>query len=484
MRFSWLILMVILLSATMITGFALAQDASAWYLHEAHTPATTPATLTNNTTPFSNYPLQPSGLSLSLTTNKAVYLSGEVVNITVSTSAINTHVSLMARLPSGSLQPIENFTLNYSHTVSWTAPATSGQIRIICNGEAQVEVWNYCTRYVCIGPDDTDCHWDSFPCLQTVPITGNTYNDIRVFSSTGPVSGHVIDSNQRPVAGATVAVLSTGQTTMTDSNGSYQLTYQLGNNYGLIDQIPAVTDALSVDAIACEPQPAKSIQIKAESGASNVNFTLNRVFYPPDLDLSEFTYAPFSGWPPARDFATWQNIAGITVNGQVQVTKLQYGNTEISPQFFTIGDKRLYLITTPQPGNYLMDIQGTANSQYMAAAAATVNGSYLEPVTVNAALGPNGSQRLRFTLQPGRIQLQVPKTFSVLAVIIPVVVVVLGSLVAAYFLTGGRKRWGNAFVRLRPSKKTEIATTTQHAPKKVITKSSIKRLTGTRVKAK
>jgi Carboxypeptidase regulatory-like domain len=485
MRFRWLILTAILILAIIVAGFALAPDASARYYPGAQTvPSIIPATPTNDTAPLGIFPLQPSYLSLSLTTDKAVYLSGEVINITVSTTSIDTHISLMARLPDGSLQPIENFALNYSHTVSWTAPAVSGQIRIICDGEARVEVWNYCTRYVCTGPSDNICHWANFPCLQTVPVTGNTYNDIRVFSRAAPVSGRVIDSNQRPVAGATVAILSTGQSTMTDNNGNYQLTYQLGNNYGLVNQVPTMTDTLTVDAIACEPQPPKSIQIQAESGASNVNFALNRVFYPPDLDLPEFTYAAFSIWPPARDFFTWQNIAGITVEGQVQVTKIQYGSTELSPQFFTIGDKGLYLITTPQPGRYLIDIQGPPNSQYAAAAAATVNSAYIEPVTVNSTLGPTGSQRLRFTLQSDQIQLQVLKTFPILALIIPVIVAVLGGLVAAFFLTGGKTRWGKAFSRLKLSPITEIATINKRAPTKAVTRSPPKRVIRNRAKVK
>jgi len=471
--------------AIAVAGFALAPNASARHLPEAQTvPQTTPAILSRNTAPPADYLPQPSYLSLSLTTDKSIYLTGEVINITVSTSTFNTHISMMARLPDSSLQPIENFTLNYSHTVSWTAPNVSGPIRIICDGQAQAEVWNYCTRFMCFGPSDNSCHWETFPCLQTVPVTGNTYNDIRVFGRNAPISGRVIDSNQRPVSGATVTLISTGQSTMTDNNGNYQMTYQLGNNYGLINQIPSAPDNLTVDAIACEPQSPQSVQIQAEVGAPNVNFTLNRVFYTPDLDLSEFNYASFSGWPPARDLATWQNIAGITVDGPVQIAKLQYDSTEISPQLFTIGSKQLYLITTPQPGSYLIDIGGTPNSVYTAAAAATVNSSYLEPVTVDTTIPAQGSQRLRFTLQSDQIQLQVYKPFPLPAIIIPVVVVVLGGLAAAYFLTGGRQRWGKYFVGLQPAGKTEIAITRQNAGRKVITKSLAKRLTGNKVKVK
>src|SRR4030042_1920762 len=192
MRFSLLILTAIMLSSILAIGSAVTPyHADALNLSQKENgPRVTNATITNDQDTPSFGPFQASYLSLSLTTDKAVYLTGETVNITVSTSTINTHVRLLAQLPDGSQQTIENFTLNYTHMVSWTAPATPGQIRFICNGEALTEVWDYCTRYVCIG-DPPDCYWDNYPCLRSIAITGSTSNDIRVFGRTTSISGRI-----------------------------------------------------------------------------------------------------------------------------------------------------------------------------------------------------------------------------------------------------------------------------------------------------
>jgi hypothetical protein len=475
MKLSLFILTAILVSALFVIGSTITPyHAAASALPQKEAPSITHATLTNKAITTSDGSFQPSYLSMSLTTDKAVYLAGETVNITISTSSINTHIRLMAQLPDGSQQAIENFTTNYSHTVSWTAPSISGQIRLTCTGEALTEIWDYCTRWVCIG---TDCYWDNYPCLRSISITGNAYNDIRVFSRTASISGHIIDTNQRPVPGATVTILGTGQSTTSNGDGNYQFTYQLGNNFGLVNQIPTVIDTITMDAVACEPQPGKSIQIQAESGASEVNFTLNRSFYPPDIDLSEFTFAAFPGWPAAKEYATWQNIAGITIDGEVQPTKLQYGTKEISPQLFDIGNKKLYLITTPEFGRYSLDVQGIPGTQYKVAAAVTLNGSYVQPVAINGTIESKGSQRLRFILESGQMQLQVIKPFPIIWIIIPIVVVLLGGLVAAYFLTGGKTRWGKAFAGRKPSQTTELTKAKKTVQKKAVIKSTEKRPT-------
>jgi hypothetical protein len=475
MRLSLLVLAAILASALFVAGFAISPyTASASDLPQEETfPAVTHATTSHNSNIWIDYPLQPSYLSLTLVTDKSVYLSGEEVAITLTTSAYNTHVNLVAQLPDGSQQTIGNFTFNYTHTVSWTAPEMSGQIRLTCTGDALAEVWDYCTRYVCHG-DPPDCHFEDYSCLRTITVTGNTYNDINVYSRTASISGRITDTNQHPVPGATVTLLSAGQSTTSNADGYYQFSYQLGNNFGLVNQIPTITDTITVDAVACEPQPGKSVQIQAGQASSGVNFTLNRVFYPPDFDLSEFTYSDFTDWPAAHDFVTWQNIAGITIDGPVQVTRFQYGSKVISPMLFNISNKQLYLITTPEVGSYTLDMQGAPNSQYTVAAAATLDGNYLQPVTVDAATASNGSQRLRLILQQGQIQLQVLKPFPVLAVVIPVIVIIIGGLVAAFFLTGGKKRWGKAFVRQKKSAATEITTTKVSSTRKVAAKSAVK----------
>jgi hypothetical protein len=475
MRLSLLAVVAVLVAALLLGGLA----ASSYPASALNPPqyGTVPDIKTVSANPHSHiwidYPFQPTYLTLTLVTDKSVYLSGEQVNITLTTSTYNTHVNLVAQLPDGSQQPIGNFIFNYTHTVSWTVPSTTGQIRLTCTGEALAEVWDYCTRYVCHG-DPPDCHFENYPCLRTITVTGSTYNDINVYSRTASISGAIIDSNQRPVPGATVTIQGTGQSTTSNSDGYYQFTYQLGNTFGLVNQIPTVTDSITVDAVACEPQTGKPVQIKAGQASSGVNFTLNRVFYPADIDLSEFTYSAFPDWPAARDFSTWQNIAGITIDGPVQVTRFQYGGKDLSPMLFSIGSKQLYFVPMPELGSYVMDIQGAPNTPYTVAAAATIDSSYLQPVTVDGTVASKGSQRLRLDLQQGQIQLQVLKPFPVLALVIPIIVVIIGGLVAAFFLTGGRNRWGKTFARQKKSAATEITTTKVSNRRKVAAKSAVK----------
>ena len=415
---------------------------------------------------------QTSYLSLSLTTDKSVYLTGETINITVSTNAINTHVRVQAQLPGGSQETVGNFTTNTTHTLSWTAPSTSGYIRFVCDGEAIVEIWDYCNRYVCV---DEDCYWDTYPCLRSMSVTGHASSDIRVFSRAASISGRVIDTNQRPVSGANVYLASTMQSTTTNNDGFYEFTsYQLGSNYALVSQIPTVTETVSVEAIACEPQPGITVQVQAEHGATNVNFTLRRSFYPPDIDLSEFTFDTFPGWPEAKEYSTWQNILGITIDGQVEPRKLSYGTKDVSPHLFNIGNKKLYLTTNPEFGRYFLELQSTQKAEYKVAAAATLSNTYLEPVTVSGSIEGQNSQRLRLTLEPGGIELKVIKPLPLLLIIIPIVIVLLGGLAAAYFLTRGKVRIRGKKSAARKSQKTKVAARTKTKEKSTVKKTKKK----------
>jgi hypothetical protein len=440
MRFVLLILSAILVLGLLTAGSMLAPcqaTASNFPANESITIITN-ATLAGEETTPSKAAFQSSYLSLSLTTDKSVYLTGETINITVSTDAMDTHIRLLAQLPGGSQETIGNFTTSAIHNLSWPAPSTPGQIRFTCEGEATVEVWSTCTRYVCV---DQDCWHENYPCLRSTTVTGNAFANIRVFNRATSISGRVIDNNQRPVPGATVYTASTKQSTTTNNDGLYEfISYQLGNNYTLVNQIPTVTETVSVEAIACEPQPGQTVPVQAERGASDVNFTLNRSFYPPAIDLSEFTFDAFASWPEAKEYSTWQNILGITIDGPVEPKRLLYGTKEISPPLFNIGTKKLYLITKPEFGRYFLELQGTQNTGYTVAAAATLNSLYLEPVTESGNIEGQNSQRLRLMLKSDGMELKVIKPPSLLLIIIPIVVGLLGGLAAAYFLTGGKLR--------------------------------------------
>jgi len=456
---SWTWLAILVLGLFTI-GYAVAPSHAVAFNSptEEAIPTITNATLSGEETIPSKAAFQASYLSLSIGTDKSVYLTDETINIAVSTSAVNTHIRLLAQLPDGSQETIGSFTTSGTYTLSWTAPSTSGYIRFICEGDALAEIWDTCTRYVCF---EEDCWWEPYPCLRSMRVTGNASADIRVFSRAAPISGYVIDTNQNPVPTANVYVASTMQSTTTNNDGFYEfISYQLGNNYALVNQIPTVTETVSVEAIACEPQPGITIQVQAESGATNVNFTLRRAFYPPDIDLSEFTFDAFPGWPEAEEYSTWQNILGITVDGPVEPRKLSYGTKEISPLLFDIGTKKLYLITNPEFGRYFLELQGAQNTGYTVAAAATLNNFYLEPVTLNGSIEGKNDQRLRLTLKADGIVLQIIKPNSLLIIIIPIVVVVLGGLAAAYFLTRGKFRiTGKKPAVRKPPKTKETAKT-------------------------
>jgi len=459
MKFGLLVLTAILISTLSIVGLAVVPAASASSsLHPERS--------------LNEYPFQPysSYLSLTLTTDKAVYLSGETVDITMTTNAYNTHVRLTARLPDGSLSQIGSFTFNYSHTVSWTAPATAGQIRLNGDADALMEVWDYCNRWICT--DNTTCHWANFPCLRTAAVMGNTYNTINVYSRNASIGGRVVDTSQNPIPGATVTISSTGQTTTTGSDGSYQFNLQFGNSYGLTNGVPTVFDTITVDAVACEPQPGKTVQIEAGQSISNVDFTLNRIFYPADLDPSYFTYDALVGWTEARDFATWQNITSITVDGPAQIVQIQFGSPPVAPMAFSLGGKSVYFVTAPQFGRYQLDMGGEPGAQFIVSAAATVNGSYLPQTALNGALGSNGSQRVRLNLEPDQIQLQLARSLPIALVIVPIVIVIIGGLVAAFFLTGGKERWQKALSIRMPWQTKLVTNISKPTNEKAVVKSA------------
>ncbi|MBN2462023.1 MAG: carboxypeptidase-like regulatory domain-containing protein [Dehalococcoidia bacterium] len=414
------------------------------------------ATLSNENTTPSKTSFQASYLSLSLSTDKSIYLTGETVNITVSTNAINTHIRVLAQLPGGYQETISSFTTNATHTLSWTAPSTPGVITLTCEADAIMEAWDNCARYVCV---DDDCSWEYYPCLRSIPVTDNAASNVRIFSRTTSISGNIIDTNQRPVPGAAIYLASTMQSTTSNGDGYYEFSsYQLDNNYALLNQIPTATETVSVEAIACEPQPGKTIQIQAESTSSNINFTLKRAFYPPDIDLSEFNFDAFPGWQEANEYSTWQNILGITIDGAVEPGKLSYGTKDTSPQLFNIGDKKLCLVTNPEFGHYFLELQGAQNTGYAVAAATTLNNLYFEPVTVSGSIEGKNDQRLRLTVNPGGIELKVIRSASPLLFIIPAVVVLLGGLMAAYFLTRGKFHGTVKTFISRKLPKTKLAT--------------------------
>src|SRR4030043_410935 len=213
---SWLIILMLglfTIGSAVAPCYAAVSDSPA----EKSAPIITNATLAGEETAPGKAAFQTSSLSMSLTADKPVYLTGETINITVSTSTTNTHVRVQAQLPSGSQETVGDFTTNGTYAISWTAPSTPGYIRLVCYGDAVVRTWSTCRTLVC---DNTTCQWRPYPCLRSIRVTGEAYSDIRVFSRTTSIFGRVIDTNQRPVSGADVYLAGTLQSTTTNRDGS------------------------------------------------------------------------------------------------------------------------------------------------------------------------------------------------------------------------------------------------------------------------
>jgi hypothetical protein len=253
------------------------------------------------------------------------------------------------------------------------------------------------------------------------------------------ISGSITATNNKPVPGASVYLSTTRQSTTAKDDGAYQFTYELGNNYSLVNQIPTVTETVSVEAIACEPQSGKRVQVQAESGAHGVDFGLNRCFYPPDIDLSQFTFDTFSGWSEARQYSTWQNILGITIEKPNELKRLLFGTKPISTKSFDIGNKKLFLVTNPRTGRYFIELEGNLDTRYAVGVAATLNSKYFDP-QVESKLFERNIQRLRLELKNDGMKLVSIEVVNVSPWIAAGAVGLGGGLVAAYFITVRRAR--------------------------------------------
>ncbi len=405
------------------------------------TPITT-ATATATETGASKASFQISStLSLSIRTDRAIYLAGETIAISVNTNQLSTWVRLRAQLPNGDLITIGEFATSGNYMKSWSAPPTSGQVKLFCDGEATVQalVWTECCETIG-SPGETPRIY-CYPCqrIVTQTVTSTASCDVRIFDRITFLSGHITDNNQRPVPGAIVYLATTRQSASANGDGFYQFpSYELSNNYTLVDQIPTVTETVSVRAVACEPQPDKIVQVQAERGASGVNFILKRSFYPAAIELAYFTLDAFSSWSEAGQYSTWQNILGITIASQAKVRKLSFGTKELPPLSFDIGDKKLLLVTKPDTGRYFLELEGRPKTPFTVGAAATLNNQYLGQQVINGMIEGKGTQRLRLMLSREGIELKIIKPPNMLLLIIPAIIGFIGVILAAFFVTGGQ----------------------------------------------
>jgi hypothetical protein len=441
-RFAWGALFIILLLCSFIAGIAIKPcQASSLndYINQTSSIHTN-AVLADKETPFNNRLYQSSRLSLAVETDKSVYLTGEPVKITITTNAINTHVILEAQFPDGSKQNIQNFTFNYSRTIPWTAPATSGQITLSCDGDAIIEVQSTCTGVTC--DSSGNCYLYSYPCTQSTTVKGSTSTDINVYGRATSISGYVKDSLGQPITGALVRLANDTAYKTTDSNGYYKLDYTIGDDYQLSNsQIPTATDTINFEAIACKPDSLK-VQIPVEHGVNNADVTLHRFFYPPAIDLSKFTFDNFSNWTKAKNLETWQNILAISVERPTELKRLALEGKQLEAnndfKTFDIDGQTLYLITKPDTGRYFFNIECKQNSEYRVAASATLDSSPIEEIVLNDDIEAGKSQRIRLTLKDDSLELVRIKGFPMALAIIPIAISLAGGLAAAYFITGGK----------------------------------------------
>ena len=454
---AWVVIAVLALT-TLGTAVSLCQAAPLICPANQVAAIITSATLADRQTPPGRLGPATSSLSLSLSVEPTVCLTEEWVGISVRTNIDGAKVRLLAELASGATEEIGEFTVRGSRTEQWRAPRSSGLVELLCEGSAQVQemVWTTCYTTAVVGQQLVI---QSYPCQRILTRTykDTTSCDLRVYDRRAPISGQVTDTRNQPVCGAVVRLPGTGQSTKATSQGKFNLSsYEISGSYELQGDVPTASETVSVEAVACKAQ-SRTIQVPAERGVSNADFTLERCFYPAAISMSKFTLDAFSGWQEAEEYSTWQNILGITIQGPVEVTALRFGGKELSPQSFDI-DSELYLITEPEMGRYFMELQGTRNGPYTVAGAATVDGHPLEEMVIIGEIEAGDTERVRLVLQSDSLEVEYIKPFPLLLVLIPAIVGLAGGLAGAYFLTGGRLRGlKKAFARAPSPEKQRAA---------------------------
>ena len=391
---------------------------------------------------------QYSSLSLRLSLPRQSFLTGENTEVTVSTNLSGTQVSLYYEI-NNNRTAITAATINGSQRFSIKTPDRAGQARLICEGNATVIYWTTCTGVQVCGYDVNGlpnlCTY-TYPCQREMVVYDTAATEFRNYGRNTSISGTIYDSFNRPVNDASVQ-LSNGTSRTTATNGLYTFDdFLLGDNYRLEGGVPTVDATITVDAVACKQQ-SKNISIQAEQPLNGVDINLNRVFYPPRINPSNFTFSAFSGWPAAHNVSTWEDILAITPVGNAQLSSIYYGGsglttTPLEFKSFILDNQNLYLLPGPKTGRHRLDFAVNPPGKYDVYAAANLKG--IGPLKEISAPGKGEKPVEKFSLAIGNRKFDELKQIDILdwtLVLILVAAGILGGLVATFLVLGRKRGW-------------------------------------------
>ncbi|MCX6004777.1 MAG: hypothetical protein NT082_03810 [Chloroflexi bacterium] len=423
--------------------------------------------------------VSPEDQSIGLVVNlpRRSFLTGENIQVTVSTNTPGTAMTLYYEI-NGERTTVTGSTINGSQTFSIKTPERPGPVSLICEGNAIVIYWDVCTAIEVCGYDANNlpryCTY-TYPCQKEMMVYGNTYADFTVYSRNTSISGNVYDSLKNPVNQAKVE-LSNGSSRVTSSDGFYKFgDFVLGDNYRLAGERPTVDVTMKIDAVACNQQ-TKSIAVPAEQPLVGIDINLDRVFYPPEIKLTDFTFSAFSGWPEASKVSAWADIVAITSTGTAKLSNINYGGsglttTPVGFESFVLGDKNLYLLPNPKMGRYRLDFLVEPLGAFNLYAAANIPGigqvqgikvpgkgdktseKFSLDISIGSQTGPGCAPQKKFELKPIDI-------IDLTLVIVIAIAGVLGGLLAAFLILGRRYGWidkGKNAIKVMSLKRTVTA---------------------------
>lgn len=438
------------------------------------------------------FPEQSPSVSVSLTTNKPAYLTGENIQVTctfsgtgdVSWVSDSFKISIKATVDNGNTEeivPAEQ--LRGRRTYNWKAPSSPGTISFTCHGQAIYQTSTTTYQTVCLPKGG---------CI-TIPITVTQDNQLednadvttQIYNPIAPLSGAVIDQAGKPISGAIVNTSIGGQKVNTDSKGNFIINnYRVGTGYVIKNGIPTADETVSVQAVACETVQ-KLIEVPATSGISNANFSLTRCFYPAGVDLSQFTLDTFSGWSESANSSTWQNIIGISVDKQLQLkgdsiefrsTTKNLSSEMLTLKPFQIGQKKLFLLTQPGAGRYFMDFTGEQPGAYQIDFSCTRGAVQLPDASTTRNFNAGSSQRIAFDIRENPNSIEIVKDVNVTLIAVIAGLLVLAA-VAVVFLRQHENRLllQKVFAGIIPgSTKTKSASPNTQSTKKTSSRTTVR----------
>jgi hypothetical protein len=377
---------------------------------------------------------QQSSLVLNIKCAYDSFFTDEPITLTADTNTGSTSATLYLQPEGEQEKSIVDFQMNRSYSYTWTTPSKPGNYTIILEGNATVMVWTECTEVQCLGQGQGQgqggCSFYTYPCRQAQDVTDRVSCQIRILDRAVSISGYVNDLNEVPIRGAAVKLAGGGQYATTDFAGFYKISpYKIGNKY-IRDNSgkPMVSEKVSFDSVACQ-LAGKQFDIYAEKDIPDLNATLQRIFCPAAIKLDDFTYDMLSGWNPANDYITWQNMVGITTDSGVAISRIEYAGTGFLPlgledvpyKTFTINDKVLTLIESPAPGRYFLEMKGEVNVPYTVQAAATLKDKQLENVVLESKILMGGAEQISLIVSNKQFVLERGTGFPFVYIIIGII---------------------------------------------------------------